>query len=289
MILVTGATGHYGKATIESLLAKGIKPEEVVALVRDEAKADDLKTKGIGIRIGDYDNYESLTAAFSGIDKLLLVSGSDIMHRGRHHDNAIRAAKEAGIKHIIYTSFERKNEGDSSPIAFISSTHLSAEKALKESGMIYTILRNNLYADMLPIFLGDKVFENGVFFPAGDTSAAFTLRGDMAEATANILLGDGHENQEYYFSNPEELSFNDVAGILSELSGRTVGYQSPDSATYVSTLVGAGMPQDYAGVFSSFGEAIRQGEFSGVRSDLEKLLGRKPTPVREYLASVYAS
>ena len=100
MILVTGATGNYGKATIEFLLKKGISVNSISALVRNEEKAEDLKAKGINLRIGDYDNYAALVEAFKGVDKLLLVSSSDVVKRGQQHKNAVKAAKEAGVKHM---------------------------------------------------------------------------------------------------------------------------------------------------------------------------------------------
>ena len=137
MILITGATGHFGSATIDFLLQKGVPAKDIAALVRDEAKADDLKAKGITILTADYDNYDSLVKAFHGIDKLLFVSGNDVVNRGQQQDNVVKAAKEAGVGHVIYTSFVRKNESETSPIYFIAKSHLSTEKALKESGLTY--------------------------------------------------------------------------------------------------------------------------------------------------------
>jgi NAD(P)H dehydrogenase (quinone) len=288
MILVTGATGHYGKATIDFLLKKGKSPNNISALVRDEAKATDLKNKGINLKIGDYENYSSLVAAFQGIDKLLLVSSNDILNRGQQQINAVNAAKEAGVKHILYTSFERKNETDSSPIVFVAKSHIDTEKHIKASGIPYTIFRNNLYMDFIPVFIGENVLETGVYFPAGETKSAFALRNDMAEAAANILTGEGHENKTYSFSNTENVSFRDVANTISELSGKTIPYTSPGGEIYIDTLSKAGVPKDYVGMFAGFGEAIKQGEFNNLKTDLENLLGRKPVSVKEFLAEVYS-
>ncbi|WP_278035741.1 NmrA family NAD(P)-binding protein [Flavobacterium nitratireducens] len=163
-ILVTGATGNFGKATIDFLLNKGIAPANISALVRNESKAVDLAAKGIQLRIGDYDNYESLVAAFQGIEKLVLVSGTDLANRSSQQLNAVKAAKEAGVKHILYTSFERKNETETSPIAFLAQSHIDTDNAIKASGINYTIFRNNLYLDVVPMFLGEKVLEQGIFF-----------------------------------------------------------------------------------------------------------------------------
>lgn len=286
-IFITGATGHFGKATIDFLLQKGIAANQISALARSEEKAADLKAKGINTKIGDYLDYPSLAAAFKGVEKLFLISSSDLNNRTEQHRNAINAAKEAGVKHIIYTSFVRKNETETSPIAFLAHQHIETEKILKASGISYTFLLNGLYSDVLPGFLGEKVLETGVFLPAGNGKAAFTSRLDMAEAAANILATTGHENKEYVIANTENNNLNELAAFLGELSGKQVAYLNPSKETYIETVTKAGLPQEYAGMFASFSEAIEQGEFATDNSDLENLLGRKPTSLKAYLKTVY--
>jgi NAD(P)H dehydrogenase (quinone) len=286
MILITGATGHFGKATIDFLLAKGVPASEITAMVRDTEKAQDIAQKGISLRVGDYRDYASLVKTFNQIDKLLLVSSSDISDRAQQHINAIKAAKEAGVGHIVYTSFQRRNEVNS-PIQFISEAHLVAEREIKASGLTYTILQNGLYADILPWFLGDKVFENGVYLPAGSGKAAFTLRSDMAEAAANILLGTGHENKIYLTATNETSSFADVASILSEIAGVPVRYIDAPKDEFTRNLSAAGVPDGIIAMFAGFSEAISQGEFDFENNDLESLLNRKPVSLNNYLKSVY--
>ena len=288
MILVTGATGHFGTATIDFLLKKGVPASNIAGLVRDEAKAKSLQEKGIIIKKGDYDNYDSLLTAFTGIDKLLLVSGNDIPNRSRQQANAVKAAKQAGVKHIIYTSFERKNESETSPIAFVAQSHLNTEKLIKESGIPFTILRNNLYMDYIPLYIGDKATDTGIFWPAGEGKLAAVTRSDMAEAAANILTSDGHANKEYAISHTENVDFTQVAKQLSAIAGKNVTYTSPDIAAYKDVVTKAGVPAVYVDVFAGFAEAIKQGEFETSKSDMEKLLGRKPTTLEEYLPTVYA-
>lgn len=288
MILVTGATGHYGKAAIDFLLKKGISANNIAALVRDESKAEDLKNKGINLKVGDYDNYNSLVEAFENVDKLLLVSSTDISKREKQHQNAINAAKEAGVKHIVYTGFARKNETETSPLALLAKSHIETEKNIKAAGIPYTILDNNLYFDTIPMFAGEKVLETGIFFPAGDGKAAFALRNDMAEAAANILTSEGHENRTYSFSNTENVSFQQIADILGELKGKDIQYISPDVKTYKDTLSKAGVPVEYAELFTGFGEAIQQGEFTSENTDLSKILGRKPLSLKEFLTQTYS-
>ncbi len=287
MILVTGATGHFGTSAINFLLQKGVPATNIAALVRDEAKAAGLKEKGIIIRKGDYDDYASLVKAFAGVDKLLLVSGSDIANRSAQQANAVKAAKEAGVKYILYTSFERKNETATSPIAFVAKAHIETEQDIKATGIPYTIFRNNLYADYLPIFLGEKVFDTGVYWPADDAKLAATAREDMAEAAANVLTSNGHEGKEYSIANTESVTFKDVAGILSNIAGKEIAYISPAQDEYKAALTTAGVPAAYVDLFAAFAEAVKLGEFDSNKSDLEQLLGRKPLSTTKFLQEFY--
>ena len=288
-ILITGATGQLGKATIDFLIQKGIAANQISALARSGEKAADLSAKGIKIKIGDYLDYSSLVAAFKGVEKLFFISGSELSTRVEQHRNAINAAKEAGVKYIVYTSGFRKNETDTSPVAFLIRQHSETEKFIRESGISYTFLLNGLYADVLPGFLGENVLETGVFLPAGNGKAAFTVRLDIAEAAANILLTTGHENKEYVFTNTENTGLNEIASFLGELSGKQVRYLNPSKAEYLETVMKAGLPQEYAEMIVSFSEAIEQGEFEAEDTDLERLLGRKPTSIFNYLKQVYLS
>lgn len=288
MILVTGANGHFGTATIEVLLQKGIAASSIGALVRDEAKGAALKDKGVTIVTGDYNNYASLVSAFAGAEKVLLVSGTELEQRSAQQENVVNAAKAAGVQHLLYTSVERRTDSESSPLAVILSSHFHTEKVIKASGIPYTILRNNIYLDMLPMFLGQSVLEKGVYFPAGDGAAGFALRSDMAEAAANILAGAGHENKDYHISGPA-LSFGRIAEILSDISGKKVPYHSPDGETYIKTVVEAGVPALYAGFFAGFGEGISRGELYPDHSDLPALLGREPVSAEQYFRQVYGA
>jgi NAD(P)H dehydrogenase (quinone) len=285
-ILITGATGQLGSATIDFLLKK-MPADNLVALVRDESKATELKAKGITLRIGDYDDYGSLMAAMKGVEKVLLISGNDIANRQKQHENVINAAKEAGVKHLVYTSFMRKNETKSSPLGMVTKSHIETDKFLINSGLVYTIMLNNLYADILPMFFGPQVLEAGIFLPTEDGLASYVTRNDIAEAAANILTGTGHENKKYIIANTENYSMDDAAEILSEIKGEEVEYASPTNKDYVETLLNAGFPQPIANSLIGFCEAIKQGEFATETTDLETLIGRRPTSLQEYFTVVY--
>ncbi len=290
MILVTGATGHFGNATINFLLEKGVKASQISALVRNEQSADEFKKLGLSTLIGDYDNYNSLVTAFTGLEKLLFVSSSDIINRTAQHQNVINAAKEAGVKHIIYTSFQRRNESEASPLWIVAQSHIQTEKWLKESGIDYTILKNNLYMDFLPGFIGEKVAESGVIFiPAENGKVSAVLRSEMAEAAASILATDGHIGKEYDFTNAEAVTYQEIAKTVSEVIGKPINYVSPSVEEYGKTLSSYGVPAEVVGIFSSFAVAQAQGELDLESTDLEKLLGRRPTSVKDFLIKLYST
>jgi len=163
MILITGANGHLGSTTIDFLLKK-VPANNIRALVRSEEKGAGLKAKGVDIAIGDYFNHESLLAAMKGIDTLLLVSSSSITGRHEQHANVIRAAKEAGVKHIVYSSV-LKSSTDSKFTAGID--HAKTEEDIKASGITYSIMGNTLYCDFLPMLLGNFKETGTVYYSAG--------------------------------------------------------------------------------------------------------------------------
>jgi NAD(P)H dehydrogenase (quinone) len=285
-ILVTGATGGLGQAIIENLL-KTVSPSQLSVLVRDPAKAVGLQAQGVTIKQGDYNDYASLTAALAGVDKLFLVSGNDLPNRVPQHTNVINAAKEAGVKHVAYSSFQRKTEDGSSAAAFVAEAHLATEKLLKESGLTYTILKNALYLEVLPLFMGPVLETGTIYLPAGEGKVPYASRADMGAAGAAVLTGTGHENQSYDIANDTSYSFHDIATLLSDLSGKAIQYVSPDTEAFGAALTAAGVPAGAIHMTAGFCVAIAQGEFDFPSTTLEKLLGRKPESAAEFLKATY--
>lgn len=287
-ILVTGATGHLGAAVTTSLLEK-TDASNISILVRDTAKAEGFKAKGVTIHVGDYDNSEALLNAFEGIDKVYLVSG--LAHnRGEQHEKVINAAKQAGVKQILYTSFQRKTEATDSPIGFISESHLYTEKVLKASGVTYTILQHGLYADIIPMFAGEHLLQSKtIYLPAGEGKTAFATREDFAETGANILLDETgkFDSQSIELAGSEAISFTEIAAIISKVTGETISYVNPPVSEFIETLTSAGAPAEIAGLVAGFSQAIGLGEFEATNGELENILGRKPATVEQYLTGVY--
>ncbi|MGO3108906.1 MAG: SDR family oxidoreductase [Sphingobacterium sp.] len=287
MILVTGATGQFGSKAIEHLLKKRVKPSEISVLVRDVAKSKGLKKQGLQIKEGDYTDLSSMVKAFQGVDKLLLVSSNNreaIENRTQHHKNAITAAKESGVKHVVYTSFVRKPGFQDSAIADFQNSHLETEIFLKESGMSYTILQNGIYAEMIPAFLGNKFADTKtILFPAGTGKASWTLREELAEAAAYILISEGHINQTYTLTNTESVSFKSIAQTISSVLGETIEYKSPDVNDFENILEQAGIPGMYVAMFKMWATALEQQTMDKVDVTLSTFLDRKPTPVSDFL------
>jgi NAD(P)H dehydrogenase (quinone) len=287
MILVTGANGHLGRAIINSLIKKGVDPNSIIGLVREEVKALDLKAKGIQLRVGDYDWYTTLVTAFEGVEKLILVSGRDLTTRIEQHNNVITAVKEAGVKHLLYTSFFDGNEIRNSPFDFVSSSVKATDATIKDSGIAYTLFKDNLYSELLPAMFGQNVFKSGIYLPAGEGKAAYVTRPDIAEAIANVATRDGHLNKEYNISNVENVSLSEVAAILSEMAGTEVKYASPSQTDFVATMEKNGLPHQAVKIFAGISQAIKSGEFQSATTDLEMLLGRKPATMKQFLKQIY--
>lgn len=287
-ILITGATGHLGKATISALLNKGVNAVKISALVRNEKKAQELKEMGIKILVADYEDYNSLVKAFACVDQLLFISGSDVMNRNQQQQNVVKAAVEAKVKHVIYTSALNRLPIEQSAISFVSQAHVKTEQWLAESGLNYTILQNSLYADVIPQFIGDVLNTQTIYLPAAQGKTAFVVRTDIAEAVAGVLTSDGHNGKTYKVTNTESYTYQDVADIISDITGKSITYISPTVEDFTATLENAGLPAETIGGFTAFALAQANDEFNVTGTDLEVLLNRKPTNLKEYLIDIYA-
>ncbi len=286
MILVTGASGQIATTVITTLLRQ-LPSSQIAALVRNPAKASQLQAQGVDLRIGSYDDRDSLDRAMQAIDTVLLISGTEEGKRVQQHQNVIDAAKKAGVKRIAYTSRNLRNP------ATLANTlmheHFQTEEAIKASGLSYTIFRNSLYMDAIPQFIGGAHgFERGIILPAGAGRVAFALRSEQGEAMANALVQMSHESQIYALTGAETWSFADVAEYLSELMGQAIAYTPIEGSAFAANLKQRGLDDQVIQRIIGFMTDIKFGQEDQVSASLETLLGRKPSGLKAGLSSIFA-
>lgn len=286
-ILVTGASGELGSQTLKALL-QITEANQLVAMVRDPSKVQALSAQGVEVRRGDYLDQSSLIAAFEGIEKVLMVSAVAFTDRLPQHLNIIQAAKYAGVSHLVYTSIQRKT-GSVNLISMVTESDLATEQALVDSGLAYTIVRNSVYQDSVPYFLGAHWASNGVQVTAGDGRATLVSRADLAYANALILTQTGHEGKTYTLGASEAISFREIAAALSEVVGRKVLYQTVSKEVLAARLVGDGIPAPVADFLHEWIAAVNTGEFEEITGDLEHLIGRRPISCLEFIGSNYSA
>lgn len=278
-IAVTGATGALGSLVIDSLLARH-EARDLVAVVRDPAKAQSLADRGVEVRVASYDEPARLRAALEGVDTLLLVSGSEVGRRVTQHTNVIEAAKAADVGRLVYTSAPRATTSS----LVLAPEHKATEEALVASGLTYTILRNNWYHEnylaQVPV-----VEQTGVLLAAaGDGLVASASRRDFAEAAAVVLTGEGHDNQVHELSGDIAWHYDDLAAALGEAAGRDVVYKPVEAAELVETLKASGLDEATAQFVATLDTNIADGELAEVDPTLARLIGRPTTPLRDVLS-----
>ena len=283
-ILITGVTGAIGRGTVEHLLKKGVPAGDIIGLSRKKEGLDDLATQGVEIHLGDYLDYDSLLRAFEGVDKVMLTSAVAFSDRFTQHYNVITAARQAGVKHVVYMAIMRK-EGSGRIMPEITESDLFTEQVLKSSGLDYTILYHPPFIDALSLYFDANPYENGIKVPAADGKMAPATRDELAETHAEILSTPGHENKTYSLGGVEAISFADIAKTLAETKGKPVPFTTITAKEYIDAIVAKGTPLQVAEFLTNWVVAIDEGEFEHQSGDLERLLGRKPKTFREYIQS----
>jgi len=280
MIIVTGATGALNGATVDHLLDR-MPASEIVVAVRDRAKAQRFADRRVEVRYGDYADADSLPGAFEGADQLLLVSQNDpTADAVSLHRTAIEAAVTAGVGRILYTS----HQGAALDTPFGPGRgHAATEQLLAESGIAWTSLRNGFYAHSLNWLMGPWR-ETGVITVPADGPMSWTAREDAAEAAAVILASNGAYEGPTTLTASSAPTFEEIAALASELTGRTIERVVMDQNEWVATQVAAGQQEFVARFTLGMYQAAHEGYFAGVDPLLGMLLGREPRTVRELLA-----
>jgi NAD(P)H dehydrogenase (quinone) len=274
---VTGASGHLGRAVIANLLARGAT--HVVAITRDPAKLNDLAAR-VEVRAADFNDPASLSSAFAGIDRLLVISSDDFNDRAGQHRRAVDAAEASGVKHIAYTSIASPYPD---PSSMVFDSHFWTEARLSQSGMTWSILRNNLYADYLLPTAQHAIASGQLFHAAQSGRRAYVTRDDCAAAAAGALLtADGR--RVFDVTGPEALSSEDLAALFASLAGRPVVAQNLPADALTAGLKQGGVPEAMAGLLTRFDTDAAKGYLGIVTNAVEELTGRPPESVASFLA-----
>jgi NAD(P)H dehydrogenase (quinone) len=277
MITITGATGNLGSLVIEDLLRRGVPADEITAVVRDPQKAAGLAAHGVAVRQADYSKPETLSAAFAGTDKLLLISSSEVGQRVEQHRNVVTAAVNAGVSLIAYTSVLR---ADTSGLA-LATEHKATENIISESGLRYVFLRNGWYLENYTENLAPALQHGAILGSAGSGRVAAASRADYAAAAAAVLTADIDANTIYELGGDQPFTITDLAAEVSRQSGTPVAYQDLPADEYAQALGAAGLPEAYAGILADSDLGLARGELHTESGELRELIQRPTTTLAD--------
>ena len=288
-LIVSGASGQYGRLAVEGLLER-VPAGELILMTRRPEKLARYRAQGADVRYGDFDDPASLLSTFHGGEKLLMISTGRVGKRLPQHRNAIEAAVKAGVRHIVYTSFV--NAGGANP-ALVAKEHGATEDMLRASGLAWTSMRDSQYGDAMVEAAAPIAIQSGRWFASAlEGRIGFVTRRDCAASSVAVLTTPGHENRIYNITGPQLLSFRQVAALTAEVSGHPVEYTVVDDEGMYRMFDSLGIPREavddqvVSGIpwssndMVSFERAIRDGFLDLLSDDVEKLTGRKPQTLR---------
>jgi NAD(P)H dehydrogenase (quinone) len=272
MIVVTGASGQLGRLVIQSLLSK-VPASDIVAAVRNPAKATDLIALGVQVRQADYSKPETLDAAFAGAEKVLLISSSEVGQRTAQHKNAIDAAKRVGVQLIAYTSLLNAT---GTPLA-LAEEHLATEAYLKATGVAHVVLRNGWYTENYLASIPPALQHGAFIGSAGEGRIASAARADYAEAAAVVLTQADQAGKIYELAGDTSYTLADFAAELGRQTGKTIPYVNLPEAEFKAALIGAGLPDGLAFVLADSDAGAAKGALFDEQRQLSRLIGRPTT------------
>ncbi|MCW2362249.1 MULTISPECIES: SDR family oxidoreductase [Sphingobium] len=292
-IVITGASGQYGRAATDRLIEKGLA-DRLILISRSPDRLADRTAQGCDVRYGDYDKPETLAAAVQGAEKMLLISGTRVGARVVQHKAAINAAATAGVRHILYTSFIGIDDPNNP--AEVRHDHIETEQAMRASGMAWTALRDAHYADAMILMAGPNVLATGQWFSnAGEGREAMVWRDDCVDCAVAAMTTPGHENKVYNITGPELQTFGEVAALITQITGCPVEHIPVDDGRQYAIFDSMGIPrrpvddQYVSGIpwnsddMVTFGRAIREGYLELRTDDVQTLTGRPARSVRQMI------
>jgi NAD(P)H dehydrogenase (quinone) len=281
-LLVTGAAGQLGRRVLSLLLEQKAGP--IVATTRNPAALADFAARGVDVRRADFDEPASLPAAFAGVERALVISTDSLDRPGRRLEQqraAIGALAEAGAQHVVYTSML---EPEASLIS-IAGDHAGSEKALQSSALDFTILRNSMYGEMLLPGLAQAVATGQLVDARQSGATGFVTREDCARIAVAVLANRAHTGRHVVdVTGPAALTSAEVAALAAELTGRPIEHVSVSLPALVDGQVQHGLPRPFAELYASFDVAIARGEMAAVSDAVQRLTGKAPQSLRDFLA-----
>ncbi len=278
MIAITGSTGKLGHHVIQEL-ARQVPPSQIIALARNPANARGIEELGVQVRQADYDDKNSLAGALKGATKVLLISSNEIGKRESQHKNIIAAALANKIQHLVYTSILRAN----SSTLELAKEHLATEAEIKKSALAYTLLRNGWYLENHTENMSSAIATGTLLGSAGEGRFSSASRLDYALAAVKVLTQSGHENKTYELGGNASFTLNELAKQISDQTKKAVAYRDLPEAEYEKLLVSFGLPQGFAHVLADSDTGAKNSQLFTESTDLEKLIGRKTTSLKEAL------
>ncbi|WP_207493760.1 SDR family oxidoreductase [Aridibaculum aurantiacum] len=275
-IAITGASGQLGRIVVSKLKEK-LAADNIVAMARTTSKAEDL---GVELRHADYSIPGTLDTALAGVDTLLLISSSEIGQRAAQHRNTIEAAKNAGVKWIVYTSLLH---ADTSTLS-LAGEHLETEATLKQAGIPYTILRNGWYTENYTGSIGGALAGGAFIGSAGEGKISGAARADYAEAAVAVLTGEGHQGKVYELAGDESFTLTDLAAEISKQTGKDIPYKNLPEEEYASILSSFGIPEGFAKAIAGWDTSAANGDLYDNSRQLSSLIGRPTTSLSATVA-----
>lgn len=298
-IIVTGASGSFGGAAAELLLA-ACAPEDIILLSRTPEKLRHFAERGADVRHADFDDPSTLPAAMTGGERMLLISTARVGSRIGQHRNAVDAAVAQGVQHIVYTSFISSDRPDNP--AIVKNDHHATEQIIEASGAQWTHLRDSQYAEAvatamaIPALLAGHKPDN-----CGDGRVGFVSRDDCVATAVGVLTQEGHGNRAYDVTGPELLSIPEAMAIVSELSGKPITVEQVDDEAMFAYFDSLGVPRHASDIMPegpipwssddmvTFGQSIREGYFARLSDTVERITGRAPKSLREVMIAHQAA
>jgi len=272
MIAITGATGHLGRLVIAALLKK-VPASGIVAVARNVEKARDIAAMGVHVRRADYNQPPMWDTALKGVDKVLLISSSEVGQRAKQHRSVIDAATRSGVKLLAYTSVLH---ADTSTLG-LAAEHKETEAMIRASGIPFTLLRNGWYTENYTAGIAGALARGAVYGCAGEGRIASAARADYAEAAAAVLTAENQAGRVYELAGDTAYTLAELAAEISRQSGKNIGYMNLPEAEYRNVLIQAGLPEVVAALLADSETGVSKGALFDDSHQLSKLINRPTT------------